>query len=232
MSENVLQVANSLGVWLMAAPIVIIALLQAYLYYRQIHKTAEIVGLTHDQLKHAFRAGAVTAIGPSIAIFIIMVGLMSVIGAPMAWMRLAVIGAAPTELTAATIGADAAGVEFGGAGYDLQAMAISWWTMAINGVGWLFLVGIFTHKLEGFREKMGGGDPAWLAVLTAAAMIGVFGYLNSRNIIALNGPLTAAVVGGVSMVILLNVAKKARWLKEYTLGIAMLIGMTVAAVLF
>ena len=48
-----------------------------------------------------------------------MVGLMSVIGAPMAWMRLAVIGAAPTELTAATVGADAVGVTFGGEGYDL-----------------------------------------------------------------------------------------------------------------
>jgi len=79
---------------------------------------------------------------------------------------------------------------------------------------------------------MGAGDPAWLAILTSAAMIGVFGYLNGRNIIAFNGPLTAAIVGGVSMVILLKVAKKASWLKEYTLGIAMLIGMTVAAILF
>jgi len=232
MDENVLQVANSFGVWITAAPIVAIALLQVFLYYRQARKSAKIVGLTDDQLKKAFKAGAVTAIGPSIAIFIIMVGLMSVIGAPMAWMRLAVIGAAPTELTAATLGADAAGVEFGGEGYDLHVMAVSWWTMAINGVGWLFLVGIITHKLEGMREKMGGGDPTWLAILTAAAMIGVFGYLNSRSIMAMGGQLTAALVGGIAMVILLNAAKKARWLKEYTLGIAMLLGMTVAAVLF
>ncbi|AFM21927.1 hypothetical protein Anamo_1318 [Acetomicrobium mobile DSM 13181] len=232
MSEDVLLVANSLGVWITATPIVVLTIIQAYLYYKQIYRTADLVDLTHDQLKRAFRAGAVTAIGPSIAIFIIMVGLMSVIGAPMAWMRLAVIGAAPTELTAATVGADAVGVKFGGEGYDLYAMSVSWWTMAINGCGWLLFVGLFAHKLEGFREKMGAGDPVWLAILTSAAMIGVFGYLNGRNIITLNGPLTAALVGGVSMVILLNVAKKATWLKEYTLGIAMLIGMTVAAILF
>jgi len=232
MSEDVLRVANSLGVWLMAAPIVILTIIQAYLYYKQIYKTAGMMELTPDQLKRAFRAGAVTAIGPSIAIFIIMVGLMSVIGAPMAWMRLAVIGAAPTELTAATVGADAVGVKFGGEGYDLYAMSVSWWTMAINGCGWLLFVGLFAHKLEAFRDKMGAGDPVWLAILTSAAMICVVWYLNGRNIITLNCPLTAAVVGGVSMVILLKLADKATWLKEYTLGIAMLIGMTVAAILF
>lgn len=232
MSGEVFKVANSFGIWVMAAPVVLLTIIQAFLYYKQIKKTAKLVDLTDDHLKRAFKAGAITAIGPSIAIFIIMVGLMSVIGAPMAWMRLAVIGAAPTELTAATVGADAVGVKFGGEGYDLYVMSVSWWTMIINGCGWLLFVGLFAHKLEGFREKMGAGDPVWLAILTSAAMIGVFGYLNGRNIIALNGPLTAALVGGVSMVILLNVAKKATWLKEYTLGIAMLIGMTVAAILF
>ena len=138
--EEVLKVANSMGAWITAAPIVIIALVQVLLYYRQIYHAADAVNLTREQLSQAFRTGMVT-------IFIIMVGLMSVIGAPMAWMRLSVIGAAPTELTAATLGADAMGVKFGGEGYNLQVMAVSWWTMAINGVGCLLLVGLFAHKL-------------------------------------------------------------------------------------
>ena len=154
--DEILKVANSMGAWLTAAPIVIITLVQVLLYYRQIYEAADAVNLKPEQLKQAFRTGMVTSIGPVIAIFIIMVGLMSVIGAPMAWMRLAVIGAAPTELTAATLGADAMGVKFGGEGYDITAMAVSWWTMAINGVGWLLLVGLFAHKLEVLRDKAGG----------------------------------------------------------------------------
>ena len=59
-------------------------------------------------------------------------------------------------------------------------------------------------------------------------MIGVFGYLNSRNLTAVSGPLVAAVTGAVSMVLLLQVAKKMPQIKEYTLGIAMLIGMFAA----
>jgi len=226
--EEVLKVANSMGAWITAAPIVIIALVQVLLYYRQIYHAADAVNLTREQLSQAFRTGMVTSIGPVIAIFIIMVGLMSVIGAPMAWMRLSVIRAAPTELTAATLGADAMGVKFGGEGYTLQVMAVSWWTMAINGVGWLLLVGLFAHKLEDLREKVGGGDTKWLGILSTAAMIGVFGYLNSRNIVAMGGPLVAAVTGGIAMVILLQIAKKMPQIKEYTLGIAMLIGMFTA----
>ncbi|MGI6783137.1 MAG: DUF5058 family protein [Aminivibrio sp.] len=226
--DEILKVANSMGAWLTAAPIVIITLVQVLLYYRQIYEAADAVNLKPEQLKQAFRTGMVTSIGPVIAIFIIMVGLMSVIGAPMAWMRLAVIGAAPTELTAATLGADAMGVKFGGEGYDITAMAVSWWTMAINGVGWLLLVGLFAHKLEVLRDKAGGGDIKWLGILSSAAMIGVFGYLNSRNMTEVSGPLIAAVTGAVSMVILLILVKNRPQFKEYTLGAAMLIGMFAA----
>lgn len=228
---DILKVANEWGVWIAASFMVALCVIQAYLYYKQLFIAAKTVNVSEKQLKQAFKTGAVTAIGPVIAIFIIMVGLMSVIGAPMAWMRLSVIGAAPTELTAAQVGADAVGVPFGGEGYDLHAMAISWWTMAINGVGWLVLVGLFAHKLEDIREKVAGGDIKWLGILSSAAMIGVFGYLNSRNIIAKGGPLTAAIAGGIAMVILLQIAKKIPIIKEYTLGIAMLIGMAVAVML-
>ncbi len=71
------------------------------LYYRQIYHAADAVNLSREQLSWP-SAGNGDIHGPVVAIFIIMVGLMSVIGAPMAWMRLSVIGAAPTELTAAT----------------------------------------------------------------------------------------------------------------------------------
>jgi len=228
--EDYLQVANEFWIWVLAFIAVSWALLQALLYYKQLFKAVGTADITELQLRRAFRTGAITAIGPSIAIFIIMIGLMTVIGTPMAWMRLAVIGAAPTELTAAHLGADAVGVPFAGEGYDIYAMTVSWWTMTINGIGWLLLVGLFAHKLEALREKAAAGDINWLGVITVAAMIGVFGYLNATNIIALGGPLIAAISGMIAMPILLLIAKKYPPFKEYTLGVAMLIGMFVAVV--
>ena len=111
-----------------------------------------------------------------------MVGLMASIGGPMAWLRLSIIGAAATELSAATMGAQAAGVEFGGNGYTLTVMAVSWFAMALNGAGWLLVSGTVTPALEKLRGKLSGGDAKWLAVLSGACSLGIFGYLNANEI--------------------------------------------------
>lgn len=231
MSPEILRIANSPGVWAAAAITVSVVAIQAILYARLAFTAADKIGYPREKCNMALRTGLITAIGPSVAIFIVMVGMMSVVGGPVTWLRLSVIGAAPTELTAATIGAEARGVAFGSADYDLLALATSWWTMSINGFGWLILVSLFTHRLEGVRERLGGGDPKWLAALSGAATLGVFGYLDSGHVLAGGGRLVAVLAGAISMVILLRVIEKVKWLREYTLGIAMLIGMLLAVLL-
>lgn len=134
-----------------------------------------------------------------------------------------------TELTAAKVGSEAAGVQFGSPDYNLMALATSWWTMAINGVGWLLLVGLFSHKLDSLRDIIGGGNAKCLAMLSGAAMLGVFGYLNSKDVVSGGARLVAVVVGGLSMIVMIRfVIKKLPVLKEYSLRIAMLVGMFAA----
>ncbi|MBS4023452.1 MAG: DUF5058 family protein [Dethiobacter sp.] len=226
LAEEILRIANEFGVWVIAAILVSLVAVQSIMYVKLAYAAADKIGMSQATCKTAFRTGLITAIGPVIAIFIIMVGMMSVIGGPMSWMRLSIIGAAPTELTAARVGAEAYGVGFGSPEYDMMALATSWWTMAINGVGWLLLVGLFSHKLETLRDVIGGGNAKWLAMLSGAAMLGVFGYLNSGDVVAGGARLVAVIVGGISMVLMVTVViKKVPALKEYSLGIAMLIGM-------
>jgi hypothetical protein len=211
---------------------------QAILYIRLAFSTAKTIDFPREKCIRGLRSGVISAIGPSVAILIVMVAMMSVVGAPITWLRLSIIGAAPTELTAAKVGSEATGVEFGSARYDMKALAGSWWTMGINGVGWLVVVGLFAHRLEAIREKVGGGDVRWLAVLSGAATLGAFAFLNVNNIFPADpvrkirrlsgGPLVAALVGAVVMILLLAVSRRLPWLKEYALGIAMLAGMAAA----
>ena len=242
MSPEVLQVANAKGLWAIAILIVFIVLVQSVLFARLSFKVASKVNYPREKCVQAFRVGLISAIGPSIAVFIVMVGMMSVVGTPITWLRLSVIGAAPTELTAATLGAKAVGVEFGSPQYDLYALSSSFWVMAINGTGWLLVTALFTHRLESIRRKAGGGDSRWLAVLSGAAALGCFGYLNANTINGVinavknsapmaMGPLYATLGGLIGMVVISKIAKKHLWLREYTLGIAMLVGMAVAACL-
>lgn len=241
MPEIVLKVANDSVLWMIAFAIVAVVFVQSMIYMKLSFKVANDIGLSRDKCIRGFRSGMVSAIGPSLSVFVVMVGMMAVVGAPITWLRLSIIGAAPTELTAATVGAQAYGVEFGSAQYDLGALAASFWTMAINGTGWLLFVGLFAGNLETIREKMAGGDSKWLAVISGAAMLGAYGYLNANNIVGAVRAMETkpeavaiiyAVAGGMlSMPLLSIIARKHIWLKEYALGIAMIIGMCAAALM-
>ena len=139
-----LKIANSWPVWLCAGACVAIIVVQAVAFAKLCYKNAPLVGLSKADCSKSFKCGMVTAIGPSLSCFIGAISMITVVGGPLAWMRLSMIGAAPVELTAATTGAAAYGVELGGAGYDIYAMANSWLTMALNGCGWLLVVVLLT----------------------------------------------------------------------------------------
>ena len=200
------EISNSMIVYLLCGITVAIAFVQAVLYIRMAKKMTVKANIPATVPKTAFRVGLISAIGPALGVFIVMVGLMTSIGGPMAWQRLSIIGAAPTELTAATLGAEAAGAELGGAGFTLKVMAVSWFVMALNGAG-------------------------WRGVMSGACSLGIFGYLDV-NEIGKGWGNAAAVAGGIIGMAILEkfVAKKVPKIREYNLGIAMIIGMLFAII--
>ena len=174
------EISNSMIVYLLCGITVAIAFIQAVLYIRMAKKMTVKANIPATVPKTAFRVGLISAIGPALGVFIVMVGLMTSIGGPMAWQRLSIIGAAPTELTA----------------------------------------------LENLRTKMSGGDSKWLVVMSGACSLGIFGYLDV-NEIGKGWGNAAAVAGGIIGMAILEkfVAKKVPKIREYNLGIAMIIGM-------
>lgn len=231
-----LQISNLPIFWALAGVTVIVSAVQAILYVRQANKATKECNLDPALPKKAFKIGLISAIGPACGVFIVMVGLMAAIGGPMAWLRLSIIGAAATELTAATLGAQACGTTLGGEGYTLMVLAVSWFGMALNGAGWLVFTGVATPGLEKLRDKLSGGDINWLGVMSAACSIGIFGYLNANQMIGttgLNGGATVAILAGAVTMVLMGkvVTPKHPKLAEYSLGIAMIIGIA-AAIIF
>lgn len=119
-----------------------------------------------------------------------------------------------------------------GAGYDIYAMANSWLTMALNGCGWLLVVVLLTPRMESLRQKVGGGDEVWLGLITCSASIGLFGYMASQyynKIVVDPAQAWSCIAGTVVMVACVKFSKKMPWLKEYGLGIAIVIGIVVGA---
>jgi len=232
--KDYLVIANSWQVWLCAFICIGTIAVQAIGFARLCYKNAKLVGLTKEQCNKSFQCGMVTAIGPSLSCFIGAISMITVVGGPLAWMRLAMIGAAPTELTAAATGAAAYGLEMGAEGYNIEVMANSWMTMALNGCGWLVVVLLLTPSMDKMRTKIGGGDEKWLGLITATASIGLFAFMATQYYMLLpKVPATAwaAIAGTVVMIVCAKLSNKAVWLKEYGLGIAIVAGIVVGAIL-
>lgn len=236
MNKNYLDVANSGWLWLASIPVIFIVLWQVALFIRKTLRAGDIVGLSRPDAGRAFRVGAVSAIGPAFGVFVVMVGLMSQIGGPISWMRLAIIGSAPAELAAATSAAKAMNVELGGKDYQVIHFAAATWVMALNGSGWLLVTAFFTPNLNAISNKISKGNPKLLGIIAASAMCGAMSFLFGSEIIKVMQPnkkgvpfFVAGIASAISMVVLERLAVKMPKLKEYSLGFAMIIGMAAGA---
>ncbi len=226
---EILAISNAWPLWVLCAILVVWVTIQAYLFVRLCYKEARRIKYPEENLGKAIRVGMVTAIGPAIAGVVVMISMMAVIGGPITWQRLSIIGAAQTELTAANIAAQAMGTELGGGGFTVTTLALCFLVMAINGCGWLAMTAIATPSMETVRHKLSGGDVAWLGLLSAGATIGLFANFAGGGIVAGGGRL-AAVIGGFCTQLVIDhvIAPKAPWIKGYAIAIALIVGIIIA----
>lgn len=226
-------IANSWQLWIAVIPVALLEVYQAYIFYKKTKAAGPLVGLSEEEADQAFKVGMRSAIGPALGVFAVMLGLMAVIGAPLAWQRLSIIGAAPTELAAATMAAKAQGLELSSPEYSAINFANACWVMALNGSAWLLTSGLFTDKLDKISNKVMGKNTKALGIFTVAATCGAFGYMCINQVIIGLDPTKSEVLAStissfVIMVILERIARSHPKLGEWTLGIAMAVGMFVA----
>ncbi len=225
--KEVMNVANSAPLWIIAFAVIAIVIFQAIVFLKLASKTAPEVGMTPQEVKTTIRTGFISSLGPSFAIGIVIVSLIALIGSPMTLMRIGIVGSAATEAAAAEIGAKAFGVSLGGADFTIEAFSTVIWTMCLGGMGWLIVTALFTKSLAKTQSKVKKSNPKVMVIVSSAAMLGAFGYLASDQMVKSGNHAVAGIVSVFAMFIVLGISKKTNvtWLKEWALGIVMLLGM-------
>lgn len=233
MDPNVLAIANQPMLWFICGILVVLVVIQAAWFVKLCKKEAVAIGYDVKNVNQAVKTGMVTALGPAFAGFIVMVGMMSVVGGPITWQRLSIIGAAQTELTAAQLAAQAMGLELGGPGYDVSALTLGFFVMGLNGCGWLLMTAVATGSMESVRQKMAGGDPKWLTILSSAITCGLFGNLVAQRLLMGKGQMIAAFVGFACQIFLDRVVgPKVPAIKSLALGISLIVAILAAAIFY
>ena len=103
--ENYLEIAGDPIFYIAALAVIGFVLLQSILFLAVAFRRGREAGLSRSQMRRALRAGATTGIIPALPVVVALIAVAPVLGVPIPWMRLSVIGSAPYELMAAGIGA-------------------------------------------------------------------------------------------------------------------------------
>ncbi len=232
MNEEISLIANGAVLWLITIIAVGLVLFQTLIFLRKSFIAGKSMGVSDEKLKTAFRTGAISAFGPSMVIVIGMVSLLLVVGGPTALMRLAYIGNVAYELLAAQFSADAYGVKLTDANIPAGVFSTTLWAMAVGCIGWIVVTALITDKMDGFKEKLTGGRAKLLPIITSAAMLGAYGYLNAGYATSLDGNTVALVAGFLIMlaVTIMYRKTKMKFLNEWGLTIAMVGGVIIAAI--
>lgn len=229
--EQVMQLANSIPLWIFALLIVGVVIFQALVFIRLCSKTSASVGMTSTQVRSAIRAGAISSLGPTLAIVFVAISLITLIGEPVTLMRIAIIGSAAIETVGASLGAKAGGADLGSPNFTEQAFTTAVWVMCLGGMGWLLFTALFTKSLGKIQDKVAGKSQNVnvLKSISTAAMIGAFSYLGSSEMVKGWNESIVLIVALIAMPIIMSVANRfhLNWLKEWSLGMVIVIGLTV-----
>ncbi len=227
-STDIWSIANIPILWVFAIGVFAIIFVQTFLYLRAARAAAPGIQMPQREIKESFRAGAVASIGPSLAVVLVAIALLALFGTPAVLVRIGLIGSAATETASAGVSAATMGAELGGAGYTQQVFAVAFIAMSLSGGMWMLCTLILTPLLKRGSTSLSKRNPAAMALVPTAALLGAFSMLSVTEIAKSSVHLILVLTSAAIMGACLAIAKalKVHWLQEWALGISIILSLT------
>lgn len=229
-STDIWAVANSPVLWICALGVFAVIFVQCILYSRAAKKAAPHVDMPINEVKESFRAGAVASIGPSLAVVLVAIALLALFGTPAVLVRIGLIGSAAAETASASIAAGTMGAQLGGDSYTQQVFGVAFMAMSLSGAMWMICTLIMTPLLKKGGSTLAKRNPAVMALIPTAALLGAFSALTIAELPKSNVHLILVGISAAAMGLCLYLAKvlELKWLKEWALGISIIISIVAA----
>lgn len=235
-SQDFLAAANAPVMWIAVSGVFLVIAAQTVIYFLAVRRAAPSVGMSDSDVKRSFRAGAVAALGPSLAVALIAITLVSVFGTPGALTRIGLIGSAAFEVAGAGIAAGVQGVELGGEGYTQQVFAGVLLSLSLAGSGWMLVTLVATPILKRGTKRIQSAGSARaagaMAIIPTAALLGAFATFGIQQFQKGMAATIVVLASAVTMILCLWIAKagKQQWLREWGLGLGILVGIIVGII--
>lgn len=185
-----------------------------------------------EELTSIAKSATVSSIGPSLSVIVVVIAMISLVGPSVTFMRTGVIGAADYELWLADVVATAMGVTLGGEGFTEAVFTCAIFGMVLGSAPYMLNLLFSLKPLDKAAHKESGKKRSFIPVLGMTAELGFLGYWTLST--ASGGvPKTAGIIFGLlsSMAVTALVRKSGNEkLNDWILGIALVGGMTAAAI--
>lgn len=239
--DNFLQMANSPVMYLIAGSVIAVVVAMSVVFMVKAWKEGVRVGLDKAKMRKAIISSATFTAVPSVGILFGVIALAGSLGVPIPWLRLSVVGAIQYEGVAAEMAVQAQG--YPGLSADIMngSLLVSVITVMTVGIIWggLFtIVGLKKYQ-KSVLSKVGKKDNRWGVLMFNAMFVGMVcafvgvAFADLRGYMGKPGSFHSLIAIGVSAALMglfswLVEKKKQKWLENFALSFAMLLGMASA----
>lgn len=185
-----------------------------------------------EELTAIAKSATVSTIGPSLSVIVVVIAMISLVGPAVTFMRTGVIGAADYELWLADVVATAMGVTIGGEGFTEAVFTCAIFGMILGSAPYMINLLISLKPLDKAAHKASTKKRSFIPVLGMTAELGFLGYWMLSTASG-GAPKTVGIIFGLlsSMAVTAFVRKSGNEkLNDWVLGIALIGGMTAAAI--
>lgn len=237
-----LEQANSTKMYALAAGIIALVLLQAFLFLIRAWKHGKKIGMDSKLMRKTIISSVTFTVLPSFAILIGVLALAPSLGVPLPWTRLSVVGSLQYEGPAANNIAKSLGLgELPSELMTAPAFASIAFGMTMGVISTSVFILFFYKSYQKKITKTATKDTKFTDVIFCAGFMGMVaayvgdavgklrvitladGTLRPSNILYLVALLVSA--GFMALFTLLMKKKKMAWLENYAFAFSMLLGM-------
>ena len=229
------EVANQSWMYAVAGLILLCVLAQTLVFMRKAWVRTRELGVPAAQCRKGIAVGFGVSFMPTVSVLVVLLTLIPLLGGPLAWYRLSVIGSATFETTCSKWAVTAMGEELVLNGYSVNAWVAAAWVTTIAGISNIIWMAFACKPCDlAFNKMTGKVDLKWVGILGTSAIMGIMGYLSISETRKPNNRTIFLISFAASFIIsmLIKYVPALKKLKDWNLSISLVVGMIAACIIF
>ena len=230
------DICNDRWMFFWVGALLLAVILQCLIYMRKAWKHGLEIGLKQEQLKKSLTTGIAISVMPTLPVLIVLFSLMPLLGIPLPWLRLSVIGSAYYETYAASTALSCLGETFEVNGYSAEGWISALWVMTVGGSVCILWSALAIRPVSRIYEQAEKFDVKLVLAVGAGCLAGIMAYVSVAY--GFSAPSTKGVVftmsflTGALLVGLIRRFPEKTWISDYVMTVSMIAGMAAACMIF